>query len=57
MPLVAANPVRVRERPTKQTGLVDVGRYPNWLYSKGLHNKPEVLRQRIVEMLEAGKRA
>ena len=57
MPLGEADPVKVRERKGKSTGLVDVGRRHNWLYSKRLHPSPTYLKTNIEDMIEAGKRS
>lgn len=57
MPLGDADPVNVRDRPGKATGLVDVGRRRNWLYSKRLHPSPSVMKANIEKLIEAGKRS
>ncbi len=52
-----ADPVKVRERSKKFTGLVDIGRKRNWLYSMRLHPNSEALKEKIESMIEKGKRS
>jgi TIR domain-containing protein len=56
MPLGPNIPVQVRERSrNKSTGLIDVGKRQNWLYSRKRHKNPAILRERIHRMIETAR--
>ena len=56
-PLALAEPVVVRPRSSKGTGLVDVGQRRNWLYSQRVYPDPEQLQTAIRRMIGAASRA
>jgi hypothetical protein len=50
--------VRLRPRAGKKhSGLVDIGRRQNWLYSFSLHPEPDQLRSDILGMVKRAIRA
>jgi len=45
--------IRARERPSSQaTGLVDIGKKQNWLYSCKLHPDPQALENKIRQLID-----
>ncbi len=57
IPLGSARPVTTRRRPNKATGLIDVGRHPNWLYTQRIHPDPKRVRKTVEEMIEVAERS
>lgn len=56
-PLGDARPVSVHARSNKATGLMDIGRHRNWLYSQQLHPDSERLRKGVERMIEVAERS
>ena len=56
LPLDNVGEIRARERrDAKKTGLLDIGRRRNWLYSRRLFPEPRLLKQAIDELLETAR--
>jgi len=57
LPLIETDPVRVRPRADRTTGLVDIGPRRNWLYSQRLHPDAEKLQKDIEMMIQNAQKA
>ena len=57
LPLGKTDPVNVRKREGRATGLVNIGPKQNWLYSQRIHPDHETLKTNIEKLIIAGKRS
>jgi hypothetical protein len=57
LPLIDADPVNVRERKQKPTGLVDIGPRRNWLYSQRIHPGAKKFQQEIETIIQNAQKS